>query len=212
VAGEPPRRPAQNHHDARSPAAPRRDPPADAPHVAASREVYRNPWTRVREDQLVRPDGSAGLYGVVEKPDFVVVLPYEDGGYWLVEQYRHPVGGRYWEFPQGSVATRPLPPPAEVAAIELREETGLVAGRLEVLGYLFAAYGTSSQGYHVVLATDLVRGPAALEPEEADLVSAWFPIADVEAMIADGRMRDAHSLAALALLDRHRRTAPPQRR
>jgi 8-oxo-dGTP pyrophosphatase MutT (NUDIX family) len=177
----------------------------------ASREVYRNRWTRVREDRLERADGSTGIYGVVEKPDFVVVLPWDGGGYWLVEQYRHPVGGRHWEFPQGSVTSRPLPPPAELAAVELREETGLVAGRMEVLGYLFTSYGTSSQGYHVVLATDLVRGPADLEPEEADLVSAWFPAAEVEAMIADGRVRDAHSVAALALLDRHRRTHPPER-
>ena len=44
-----------------------------------SREVYRNPWTVVREDRIRRRDGSEGLYGVVEKPDFVVVAALADG-------------------------------------------------------------------------------------------------------------------------------------
>ena len=70
--------------------------------TTGSREVYRNPWIRVREDAVERADGSAGVYGVVEKPHFALVLPYERDGFWLVEQYRYPVGRRAWEFPQGT--------------------------------------------------------------------------------------------------------------
>lgn len=68
-----------------------------------SRVVYENRWMRVREDAVRRRDGSDGIYGVVEKPDFVVIVPMEeDGRLHLVQQFRYPVGGRYWEFPQGS--------------------------------------------------------------------------------------------------------------
>lgn len=169
--------------------------------------MFANEWLRLREDALLRPDGFANRYAVVAKPDFVVVVPVEDGGLWLVEQHRHPVGGRYWELPQGGVAERPLPLPEVMAATELREETGFRAGRLEVLGYLFTASGMTTQGYHIVLATDLTPGAAELEPVEADLVSAWFARADVETMVADGRIRDAHTVAALALLDRHQAAA-----
>ena len=56
--------------------------------TTSSREVYRNPWIRVREDVLERDDGSAGLYGVVERDDFGLVIPAERDGFWLVEQYR----------------------------------------------------------------------------------------------------------------------------
>ena len=38
--------------------------------TTSSREVYRNPWLRVREDTVERDDGSHGIYGVVERPDF----------------------------------------------------------------------------------------------------------------------------------------------
>src|SRR3712207_9507838 len=70
--------------------------------MTGSREVYRNPWLRVREDAVERADGSAGVYSVVEKPHFALVLPYERDGFWLVEQFRYPVGRRAWEFPQGT--------------------------------------------------------------------------------------------------------------
>src|SRR6266536_1922942 len=66
----------------------------------ATRTVYRNPWMTVREDQIRRPDGSQGVYGVIDKPDFALVIPADRGGFWLVEQYRYTVGGRFWEFPQ----------------------------------------------------------------------------------------------------------------
>ena len=68
----------------------------------STREVYRNPWMALREDEIRRPDGSAGIYSVVDKPDFALVIPAEPDGFHLVEQYRYPVGGRYWEFPQGT--------------------------------------------------------------------------------------------------------------
>lgn len=212
MAGDPVTEP-DHSLDARSPAAPPRDQDGDLsrPAVQASRTVFTNEWLRLREDALVRADGFASRYAVVAKPDFVVVVPVADGGLWLVEQHRHPVGGRYWELPQGSVTERPLPPPEVMAATELREETGLRAGRLQVLGYLFTASGMTTQGYHVVLATDLTAGPAELEPVEADLVSAWFPRSDVDTMIADGTIRDAHSIAALALLDRHPAAAAESR-
>lgn len=67
----------------------------------STRQVYAMPWLRVREDEVQFADGSRGIYSVVEKPDFVVVLPYERDGFWLVEQYRYPIGARHWEFPQG---------------------------------------------------------------------------------------------------------------
>lgn len=95
-----------------------------------SREVYRNAWMTVREDQVRRGDGSTGVYGVVDKPDFALVIPRDEQGVWLVEQYRYPVRRRAWEFPQGSWGTSTSGTRAELAAAELREETGLQAAQL----------------------------------------------------------------------------------
>ncbi len=170
--------------------------------AVGSRVVYENSWMRVREDAIERPGGAQGIYGVVEKPDFVAIAAVDRvrGLIHLVEQYRYPVAARYWELPQGSWETRPDVPPEDVARAELSEETGIVARKMTRVGDLFLAYGYSSQRYHVFLAEELEQGGNALEAEEADLISRVFPIADVEAMIADGTIRDATTVAALGLI------------
>ena len=123
------------------------------------RTVYKNRWMKVHEDAVGFPDGSEGIYGVVDKEDFALIVPrHGEGRYQLVQQYRYPVGGRFWEFPQGSWETRPGSNPEEVALGELEEETGLRASSLVRLGHLYEAYGYSNQGFHVFLATGLREG------------------------------------------------------
>jgi ADP-ribose pyrophosphatase len=168
----------------------------------STREVYANPWLRVREDRVRRRDGSTGVYAVVEKPDFVTVAALRDGALHLVQQYRYPVGERLWEMPQG--ASEPGRDADLVAAArrELREETGLEAASFIEAGRLFLAAGLSTQGYRVYLATGLrpaARG-AALDLEEQDLVARAFPLPEVERMLCDGVIRDATTAAAFGLL------------
>jgi 8-oxo-dGTP pyrophosphatase MutT (NUDIX family) len=164
-----------------------------------SKIVYQNRWMRVREDVVARPDGSRGIYGVVEKPDYAVILPVDGDGLHLVEQYRYPVGGRFWELPQGSWEERPDVDPAVLARAELEEETGLAAAEMREIGRLFQAYGYSNQGFRVFVASGLTRTAQRLEVEEQDLVARRFGFAEVAAMIRDGRIRDATTVAALML-------------
>jgi 8-oxo-dGDP phosphatase len=169
----------------------------------ATREVYRSPWLRVREDDVEFPSGTRGIYNVVDKRDFVLVLPYADDGFWLVEQFRYPVGTREWEFPQGGWPPGESGSQDELAAAELREETGLIADSLVRLGRLHTAYGFCSQGYDVFLATGLTEGSTEREATEQDMIHEWRSLAAVRGMIRSGELRDAHSLAALALFDHH---------
>ena len=84
--------------------------------TTGSREVYRSRWMTLREDDIVRADGTPGHYGVLSKPDFALVIPrHEDGSFTLVEQYRYPVGKRCLEFPQGADEKRPDIDPLELA-------------------------------------------------------------------------------------------------
>jgi ADP-ribose pyrophosphatase len=166
-----------------------------------SRVVYENRWMRVREDAIRRRDGSDGIYGVVEKPDFVVIVPVEDDGrIHLVQQYRYPVQARYWEFPQGGWEQTPGADPADVARGELQEETGLITAQMVHAGHLFEAYGYSNQGYHLYVATGLRRGKTDLDHEEQDLITRMFPLHEVERMIRDGEIKDATTVAAFGLL------------
>ncbi|HEX3593170.1 MAG TPA: NUDIX hydrolase [Pseudonocardiaceae bacterium] len=172
-----------------------------------SRLVYTNPWMTVREDHVRRWDGSSGIYGVIDKPDYALVIPARGDEVHLVEQFRYPLGMRRWEFPQGTAPDRADADPAALAARELREETGLRAGTFTLIGMLDVAAGMSSQRGRVFLATDLTDGRPEREPTEQDMRAAWFPRSTVEAMIAQGDITDAQSIAAYSLLLLHERTA-----
>jgi ADP-ribose pyrophosphatase len=164
-----------------------------------SKVVYRNRWMTVREDKIVRPSGAEGIYGVVEKRDFAVIAAIEHGQVWLVEQFRYPVGARYWELPQGSTEKSGVTP-AELAAAELREETGVVARSMVHVGHLFAAYGYATQGYDVYLARDLERGQTQRDAEEEGLIAKAFDLGAVEGLMKDGVIKDATTVAAFGLL------------
>ena len=168
--------------------------------TTASRIVYENRWMRVREDAIQRQDGSPGIYGVVEKTDFAVIVPLDNGLIHLVEQYRYPVQGRYWELPQGSWEDAPGTDPLDLARAELREETGLTASTMTHVGYLFECYGHSTQGYHIYLAERLQVGEAQREQSEQDMVSRAFPVEEVLAMITEGVIKDGTTVAALGML------------
>lgn len=107
------------------------------------------------------------------------------------------------EFPQGTAPGTlegDEPPPAELAADELREETGLRAESMVVLGQLDVAPGMSSQRGWVFLATGLTEGEHERELEEQDMHSEWFTGDRIDEMIVDGTITDAQTIAAWTLL------------
>jgi 8-oxo-dGTP pyrophosphatase MutT (NUDIX family) len=165
-----------------------------------TRTVYRNNWMTVREDAIARQDGSRGVYGVIDKPDYALVIARRGDQLMLVEQYRYPLRMRRWEFPQGTAPGMAGAAPTALAARELREETGLRATTMVELGMLDLAPGMSSQRGRAFLATGITEGASAREHEEQDMVSAWFTREQMESMIRNGQITDAQSLAAWTLL------------
>ena len=153
----------------------------------------------VREDDVRRQDGSAGIYGVVDKPTYALIIASDGDRFRLVEQFRYPLGLRRWEFPQGTAPGRADLDPTELAHRELREETGLRAESMVSIGLLDVAAGMSSQRGRVFVATDISEGDHDREHTEQDMRSEWFSRSDVEAMMREGEITDAQSLAAWAL-------------
>ncbi len=164
----------------------------------STREVYRNPWLRLREDEIERSNGTRGVYGVVEKDDCAVILPLDGNSIYLVEQFRYTIGQRSLELPQGGWETSDVDP-EELARGELREETGLVAGQMTCLGTMWIAYGFARQPQHVYLATGLTMETSDPDPEEHDLVVRRTAIADFEQMMLEGTIRDSCTIAAWGL-------------
>ena len=168
----------------------------------SSREVYRNPWLSLREDQILRSNGKEGIYGVVDKDDCAVIIPLEleegESRVWLVEQFRYTVQQRCVELPQGGWEMGDVDP-EELARGELKEELGLLAERMVYLGSIWIAYGFAKQKQHAFLATGLTHTQKDPDPEEHDLIAHAVPIADFEKMMLDGIIQDCCTLSAWAL-------------
>jgi 8-oxo-dGTP pyrophosphatase MutT (NUDIX family) len=170
----------------------------------SSRVVYKNRWMTVREDEIERADGSPGIYSVVDKPSAAMIIPLEgtpdEGHLYLIEQFRYPVAKRFLEFPGGAWEDEPRADPVELARGELREETGLIPGRIDYVGFLYFAYGMSSQGFHLFCATELAQGEATPEHTEQDLVTKRMSVREFEALCRENAIRDSATIAAWALL------------
>ncbi len=161
----------------------------------SSREVYRNHWMRVREDDILRSNGEKGIYGVVEKEDGALILPIDDGKIWLVDQYRYAIQERSLEPPQGSWE-RSIADPEELARGELKEELGLAADSMTYLGMVWIAPGFVRQKLHIFLATGLTPTEKDPDAEEHDLVARCVPVAEFEQMMREGKVTDGPTLAA----------------
>lgn len=168
----------------------------------SSREVYRNRWTRVREDILDYGEGRQGLYGVIDKDPACIVIALErtakGQAIWLVRQFRYTVRGTYFELPQGGWEEAKVDPEV-MARGELREETGLRAERMTLLGTLWIGYGVMNQLHHIFLAEGLSAGETAREAEEQGMTVHRVLVEEFERMLLDGRIMDNCTAAAWGL-------------
>ena len=163
--------------------------------------LYKGFIINLRVDDALLPDGRPCKREMVEHPGGAAVLCVEDGKVLLVRQFRYAYGEELLEIPAGKLDKGE--DPAHAAARELEEETGRVAERVEKLFTLYPTPGYTNEKLHVFLAHGVHMGH--VHPDDDEFVSVVrIPLADVSAMIADGRIRDAKTIAAVQryLLDK----------
>ncbi|MHC5541209.1 NUDIX domain-containing protein [Singulisphaera rosea] len=172
-----------------------------------TRLVYENAWISVREDQVLRPDGQPGIYGVVHFPNKAVgVLPVDDEGrLWMVGQFRYPLGRYSWEIPEGG--GHGAETPEETARRELREETGLNPKSLELLAISHLSNSVSDEIAYIFRATHLEQGTSAPEGTER-LQVRLFEWPEVWAMLNRGEITDSMTVIALLHEALRRATTP----
>lgn len=74
----------------------------------ARKTTHESRWTRLHEDTVQFPHGTDGIYWIVDKDDFTLIFPrHADGHIQLIQQFSHPVSGRFWKLPQGSWEAKP---------------------------------------------------------------------------------------------------------
>lgn len=174
------------------------------------RVAYKNPWITIWHDEVTRPDGAPGIYGVVHFANVAVgVLAIDEAErVLLVGQHRYALDAYSWEIPEGGVP--PEESPLEGAQRELREETGIEAATWREMARSHLSNSVSDELAVIYLATGLTAGVATPDGTEA-LEIRWLPFDEVLAMTLDGRITDALSVLAVqrAALDRLAATARP---
>ena len=162
-----------------------------------SRIAYENPWTSIREDKVIRPDGSPGLYGVVVgRPSVIIAGFTDDGQIILTNQYRYPIERFIWELPGGGTDGQP---PLEAAKREFWEETGFEAERWEEAAVFYPMSGLLTETCYVFCAYGLRQTDSHAREEEGIGQVRPVPVAEIQAMITAGDFLDGQSLAALLL-------------
>lgn len=163
--------------------------------------VYEGHIIRVAVGTFTGPDGDTFTRDVVHHPGAVAVVPlHDDGTVTLVRQYRAALDATLLEIPAG-IRDVEGEPPEETARRELVEEAGLEATDVEHLVSFHTAPGMSDEVLDVYVATGLREVDASAQGvEEEAMTIERHPLADLEAMIADGRLTDAKSVIAVSLL------------
>ena len=168
------------------------------------RTVYENPWMTLWHDEVDRPDGNPGIYGVVHFTSIavgVVVLDDEDRVL-LVGQHRYTLDRYSWELPEGGVPATETP--EDGARRELLEETGVTAdGWRELVRFDLSNSVTDETGV-VFAARAIGHGTATPDPTE-DLATRWVPFDEALAMIQRGEITDAITMLGLHRLALERR-------
>ena len=163
--------------------------------TVSSRVVYDNPWIRVREDEVVRPDGLPGIYGVVHFKNIAVgVLAVEGGMLYLVGQFRYPLERYSWEIPEGGCAEGEEP--LSAARRELEEETGLRACRWSKMGEAHLSNSVSDELAVWYLAEELEQGERRPEGTEKLLIRR-VSLREALGMVGSGEITDALSIHAI---------------
>ncbi|NLF25865.1 MAG: NUDIX hydrolase [Deltaproteobacteria bacterium] len=165
----------------------------------ASRIVYSNPWITLREDQVIRPDGQTGIYGVVDTRVATGVLALTpQNELYLVGQYRYPTDEYSWEIVEGGAEHNE--DPCEAAKRELREEAGLIASEWRELGgEIHLSNCVTSEVARLYVAWGLTKTDSAPEGTEV-LQIKHLPFSECLALVLNGEIKDAMSIIGILRL------------
>lgn len=165
----------------------------------AGERVFDGKLLKVHRDRVRLPDGGEGVREYIRHPGACAIVPlFDDGRVLLERQFRYPHGREFIEIPAGKL--EPGEPPLETAKRELLEETGYVAGEWTRLGVIHPGIAYTDEAINLFLARKLLKKKRDLDQGEF-LELVILPLTEAIAMIRDGRITDAKTVAALLLLE-----------
>ena len=167
-------------------------------HFVAGEQVYDGGLLKVHRDTVRLPDGTTGTREYIRHPGAVAVLAlFDDGALLLERQFRYPSRREFIEIPAGKL--EPGEPHLDTAKRELLEETGYVADEWRRLGVMHTAIAYTDEAIELFVARGLSQREARLDAGEF-LEVLKVPFDEALAMVRDGRITDAKSVAGLLWL------------
>lgn len=164
----------------------------------SSETIYDGKILHVEKWQVTCPNGRTALREIVVHKGAAAVVPvYEDGTTLLVRQHRVAVDRVTLEIPAGkldSVSEDPL----DCAVRELREETGLAAGRMTLMTSLLTTPGFCTEKIAIYLAQDLSQGET--HPDEDEFLGlVRMPLEEAVELVMRGEIRDSKTICGLLM-------------
>jgi 8-oxo-dGTP pyrophosphatase MutT (NUDIX family) len=167
--------------------------------AVSSRIAWTSPWYQVREDKVLLPDGSPGVFNVVEHSGAVWIIPVtSEGDVVLLRHYRYSVDDWCWEIPAGGIKVGLSL--EETALAELREEVGGTASEVIYIGQFYTSNGISNEVAHIFLALGVELGESNHEPAEVIEVHLK-PLDEIMEMAHRNEISDGPSALALFLCE-----------
>jgi 8-oxo-dGTP pyrophosphatase MutT (NUDIX family) len=170
--------------------------------------VYENAWIEVYDDEVIRPDGEPGTYGVVH-PRFLavgIVAIDADDHVLLVGQHRYTLDAFTWSIPGGGVPFDE--DPLDGAKRELAEETGATAATWRELARFTLSNSITDGRGMVFLATDLSDGIPQPEGTEIGMEVRRPPFEEALRMVDTGEIHDVFAQVGLLSAARSLRGLP----
>ncbi|MBF0494514.1 MAG: NUDIX hydrolase [Candidatus Omnitrophica bacterium] len=163
----------------------------------SQRKVFTGKLFDVYVTRKELPNGHTGYWESIDHPGASAIVPFCGGRILLIRQYRAVVGEYIWEIPAGVL--EPGETPYQCAKREIIEETGYSAKKLVPVGKIYPAAGCSNEVIHIFKAECGKRGNDNREAGEI-IKLRHFTAKEVKALVRNGKIYDAKTLSAFALL------------
>lgn len=169
------------------------------PKLISSKSVFKNKFQEIKVD-TIELDGYKWeqVYFVKPNKNGVGILPVDETGIYLVNQYRHASKAFFWQIPMGMIDISSTE--LETAKKELLEETGLTAKEFVKIGSIFAEPGMSNQEEFIYVAKGLSQKQQNLEKSEINLKVKHFTFKEINEMVKNGEIKCGFTLSSLYLL------------
>jgi len=159
------------------------------------RLIYKNHWVRFFEDKVITPNGEKGIYAYYQKSVGLIIVPVDaHENFYLVGQWRYPIGKYSWEFPMGGQESAETL--LSAAKRELNEETGFIAKKWKNIGHFYFSNGSTDQIGRIYMAKDFRRSLKLMSDKTEQIKIKKVSLKKMSQLILSNEITDSPTITA----------------